>query len=516
MRRIANRTTTWPALVLIAGIPRILAVFLLPQAFGDAYAYVRDVGALSAKMSTGQFSVNDLYGFWLPLYQFICAVINVFVNHPSEVSRLVSALSGVGICLLIYEMTLRLTAHRTAALLAFALIALNPLHIFSSASSMTDVPNAFFVVASVYFIMKKRWMLAAVLAALAGLTRVDSWMLIALIPALQFFEERRVSILALAILVFPPLFWFYLSWKAAGNWLACFITRKEYMDALLAANPSLASFSLFGVVRDVGSLLVSTDLAVLAACLVAAWLVIKRMASSKTERHSDNLQGVVAIETYFFAFFGFIVLAYLTHKQPIIFPRYGLINFALGIPLLPWTYLKITRRSPQLARPLLILIIATCVFDAGIQLAGSIGFINKVYAHQAVANYLRSHYQPTSGTKIFCDDGTVLTLSGIPEDRFVSSTTAPKDREGFLAYLREKNVEYVVFVIKEDSSLTKLFPELEYGEPRAIFEPVMHAHSNFLPTDVFLYRVQTRVSSPTVREGFPSQLPLLTRGLLTL
>jgi predicted membrane-bound dolichyl-phosphate-mannose-protein mannosyltransferase len=490
VRRSSGHSSFWIALTLISGTPRILGVFLLPQAFGDAYAYVHDVAAMSAKMSARTFSLNDLYGFWLPLYQFICAVINVLVNQPSYVSRLVSAVFGVGICLLVYATSMRLTGHRTASLLAFALIALNPLHVFNSASSMTDVPNAFFVLASVYFVMQKRWIPAAILAALAGFTRVDSWMLIALIPALQFFEERRVSPVALAILIFPPLFWFYISWKATGDWLACFVTRKDYMAALLANNPSLASFSLFGIARDIGSLLISTDLAVLAACFVAIWIVIKRMSFPKAEPISEKLQGVVAIDAYFFAFLVFIVLAYLTHKQPIIFPRYGLINFALGAPLLPWTYLTITKLKPQIARRLLILIIVVCVFDASIQLVGSVGFINKVYAHQAVADYLRAHYQPSSDSHIFCDDGTVFALSGIPPERFVSSTEAPRDPDGFLAYLKQKNVEYLVFVSNQDSTPVRLFPGLEYADSSEVFEPVMNSHSEFLYTNIWLYRVR--------------------------
>src|SRR5256885_6729542 len=146
----------WTALVLVAGVPRILAAFLLPNAFGDAYAYIRDVGTMSAKLSAGTFSITDLYGFWLPLYQLICAAVSALVGHPFYVSKVVSALFGMGICLLVYEMSLRLTAHRTASLLTFALVALSPLHIFNSASAMTDIPHAFFVLAGVYFVMRKR------------------------------------------------------------------------------------------------------------------------------------------------------------------------------------------------------------------------------------------------------------------------------------------------------------------------------------------------------------------------
>ncbi len=156
-----NQRVSWVTLILASAIPRILGAFFLPNAFGDAYVYIRDIGAMSVKMSARTFSLNDLYGFWLPLYQFISAVINVFVGNGFFTGKVVSALFGVGVCLLVYTITLRLTANSTAALLAFALIALNPLHILNSASAMTDVPHAFFVLASLYFVLEKRWILAA-------------------------------------------------------------------------------------------------------------------------------------------------------------------------------------------------------------------------------------------------------------------------------------------------------------------------------------------------------------------
>lgn len=485
----SKRIRLWITLILIAGVPRILGAFLLPNAFGDAYVYVRDAGTFANKIAAGTLAITDLYGFWLPLYQLISAVFIAVVGHPYYVSKLVSAVFGVGICLLVYDMTLRLTEHRKAALCAFGLVALSPLHIFNSASSMTDIPSAFFVLASLYFALKKRWIIAAVFAALAGLTRVDNWMLIVLLPVLHFLEERRVSFSSIVILIFPPLFWFYISWKATGDWWACFVTRKQYMDALVAANPSLASFSVFGVARDTGSLLISIDVAVLVACGVGGWIVAKRMYESYSERSSETLRHVAAISLYFFAFLGFIVLAYLTHKQPIIFPRYGLTMFALGIPILPWTYLDITRRKPKWARKLLLAIVVVCVVEASMQLVGSIGFIHKVNTLGTVSNYLRSNFQPGSNARVFSDEGTVVALSGLPESSFLTSWEAPHDREGFVAFLKEKDVEYLVFVEKEDSTPAKLFPELKNGVGNKLFRPVMHADARFLPTNVWVYRV---------------------------
>jgi len=480
----------WFALVLVAGLPRILGAFFLPNAFGDAYVYVRDAGTYAAKIASGTLVLTDTYGFWLPLYQLICGLFIAVVGHPYYVSKLVSAVFGIGICLLVYEITLRLTAHHKAALCAFALIALNPLHIFNSASSMTDIPSAFFVTASLYFALRRRWVVGAVFAALAGMTRVDNWMLIVLLPVLLLFEERRVSIVSIAIMIFPPIFWLYISWKATGDWLACFVTRKQYMDALLVANPSLASFSLFGVARDTGSLLISIDMVVLAGCFIGVWLAVKRLCAPSTESNQRALRQVLAIGLYFLAFLFFIVLAYLTHKQPIIFPRYGLTMFALGIPILAWTVLDIIRRKPEWRRKILVWIIVICAFEASLQLVGSLGFINKVNTLGTVASELSNRFQPGLNGRIFSDEGTVIALSGLSESTFLTSADAPRDREEFLRFLKEKNVEYLVFVEKEDSTPSKLFPELGNGSGNDLFQPVMHAGARFLPTNVWLYRVR--------------------------
>src|SRR5205814_1909344 len=230
MHTPGNDRVPWPALVLLSAIPRILGAFFLPNAFGDAYVYIQEIGTLSTKLSTGVFRLTDLFGFWLPLYQFLSAIVNPPIKNGFYSGKLVAALFGVGSCLFIYAITFRLTENRTAAILTFLLIAFSPLHIFYSASAMTDVPHAFFVLAALYFVLTGNWIVAATFGALAGFTRVESWMLIALIPLIQLIKERRVSVVALLILIVPPVFWFCISWQATGNWLACFVQRQEYHD----------------------------------------------------------------------------------------------------------------------------------------------------------------------------------------------------------------------------------------------------------------------------------------------
>lgn len=487
-----NRRLLWLTLVLVSATPRILGAFFLPNAFGDAYVYIRDIGTLSTTISTGAFRITDLFGFWLPLYQFIAALLNVFVRNGFYAGKLVSALFGAGACLFVYGITLRLTSSHRAAFVTFLLIALNPLHIFYSASAMTDVPHSFFVLAALYFILGGNWIIAATFAALAGFTRVESWMLIALFPLIQIVRERRISLVTMIILMMPPLLWFYISWKATGNWLACFVQRQEYHDWLLRMNPSIAQFSVRNILSDGATLAVSTDIAVLIACFVAGYFVLRQLSRFRQRSASVETTAILPAVLFFFAFFGLLLAAYLTHQQPIIFPRYGLILFSLGLPTLAWSFLRLRACNPHLARRVLVGIVVICALDASIQFAGAVGEINRYKAQRVVADYLRDHFDQKSNARIFCDEGTVQVLSGIPEERFLSSANAPRDQAAFLNFLTDNNIEYLIVVESERSTPFVLFPSSEYNEPLSDYESIMSAHSNFILTDIHLYQRQTK------------------------
>ncbi len=484
-----NRTA-WPILVLVSAIPRILGAFFLPNGFGDAYVYIHDIGNLSTKISTGAFRLTDLFGFWLPLYQLIAALLNVFVKNGFYSGKLVSAIFGVGVCLFVYAITFSLTSNPKAAVWVFLLIALNPLHIFYSASAMTDIPHAFFVLGAVYFLLKKKWVIAAMFAALAGSTRVESWMFIALIPLIQILRERRVSIVAVLIMILPPLFWFYISWKATGDWLACFRQRQQYLEWLLTMNPAIAHFSLMNVLRDGATLLISSDIAVLIACFIAGWLVLRQILKIRRQKLSEETQLVLPPVLFFSAFFALLFVAYFTHQQPIIFPRYGLILFTLGLPILAWVFLRVKKQKPLQARPLLIGIIVILCLDASIEFAGAVGTINQYRAQRVAAEYLQNAFDRNSDAQIFCDEGTVQVLSGIPLERFVTSSEAPRDQESFITFLRSRKVRYVVIAKQPGSTPRILFPELDSGGSVDPLEPVFSSIATFLPTEIWIYEVR--------------------------
>src|SRR5262249_13772590 len=206
----------------------------------------------------------------------------------------------------------------------------------------------------------KKWLVAALFAAFAGLTRVESWMIIVLIPLLQFFRERRVSALPVLIMILPPLFWFYISWKTTGNWLACFQQRQQYLVWLLKMNPAVASFSAINILRDVATLLISTDIAVLAACLTAACFVVRELWKAPSRNVSEETQLILPPLVLFFAFLSLLVVGYLPHQKRFTFRDYGLIFFPFGLQFLAWTFLKVIEKRPKWARRVLFSITVKC------------------------------------------------------------------------------------------------------------------------------------------------------------
>ena len=485
-----KRFSLWIGLILVCGIPRVLTAFLLPNPDGDAYAYIDNIEHWRTSLAAGTFSIKTLFGFWLPAYQFICAVICLFVDHPTYVSKLFSAICGIGICLFVFYITLRLVSRRIIAILAFLLIALNPLHILFSAFSVTDVPHAFFVLGSLYFAIEKRWMLAASFAAVAGSVRVESWMLIALLPLLQLFVERRLSLRACGILALAPLLWLYISWDATGNPFEYFDSRTRYVDGLLANFSYLASPSLERIEWDMSRLLYSANVTVMLGCFAGAWLTVKRLIGFKRQQVSEQLFRVLTTGAFYSSFLGFLILAYWSRNQPEIYERYGLIIFALGIPILVWTLVAIAGWKPYLARMLTGLVVLVCLADLDSQFGDIPDYIAQAKPQQIIANNVSSICGANPSTRIFCDEDTVQALSGIPPVRFLGSSDSPNDRELFLTYLKENGVEYVVYANREGSTMAKLFPELSNGFGSELFQLFIPATRKDWHGRIWLYRFQ--------------------------
>ena len=458
-------------LLLTAGIPRLLAAFLLPNEEGDPYAYVQAIDMMRASLVNGTFTISELFGFWLPLYQFVCALITVLVGHPLYVAKVFSAVCGIAVCLLVFRFSELLTSNRMFALLAFGLIALNPIHIMYSAFSMSDVPHALLVIGSLYFAIKDRWILASILVALGGLMRPESWVFILLFPALQLLIHRRVSLTSVLITLSAPLVWIYISWSATGNVFEYFDVRRNYILELLAKDPSLGSLSPAHVVANLQTLLYSTGHAILFACLIAGWLSLRRVRRSNLERGGSSSMLLITL-AYFFTCLVFLLFAYLSKNQPAIFARYCLILFALGLPVFAWTLSESRNTEARWPRAVAAAAIALCAWQWSVQFLDSLSYVGQVSQKRVVANYLKTSLEGSPQLRAFCDDDTIKTLTGLPLNRFVSSSVSPFDSKSFLEYLKANRVEFLLYERRAGSAVQKAFSDLDDDEIRNHFQLV--------------------------------------------
>jgi hypothetical protein len=331
-----------------------------------------------------------------------------------------------------------------------------------------------------YFAVKNRWVLASSAVAVGGLMRPESWVIILLLPALQWSLHRRVSLTGLFVALLSPLLWIYISWAATGDPLEYFKVRNHYIAEFLLSNPGLQSFSPSVVAIDLRTLFYSSGPAVIIACLIVAWLHIKQAIRESNQRHSIATSvGVTA--AYFFASLGFLLSAYFTKNQPTIFARYCLVVYALGLPLLAWTLLA--ARNWEHGRALAATLASLCILQFVFQLRDGSSFLSQVSQKRIVANYLRDNFQPGSGLKVFCDDDTVKILAGIPPETFMGSSGSPTDSNSFLEHLKENRVEYLVYEERDESAVVPLFQDLEEGRIKRLFRLVSSAN-----VDIRLYR----------------------------
>jgi len=478
----------WAVLLGAAGLPRILLAFRLPNPDGDAYAYLETIERMRASLVAGSFSAKTLFSFWLPIYQFICALISVFANHPVYVSKLVSAVCGTGVCALVFLITLRLTANRMISLTVALLVALNPLHMLYSAFSLTEIPHALVVLGSLYAAITGRWTAAAICAAMAGFMRVESWMLIALLPALELLAGRRVSIKLCGLLLIAPVLWLAICWAATGDCLAYFHERSRYVHDIVAAYPHLQTMSPARLWQNAYSLIHSANPVVMLGCVVGTGLLIRHRLVSGLPGASQNSLAVVAVAVFFFAYLSFLVAAFLTGNQPDIWDRYGLIFFAGGLPLAAWTYLKITGGKPRLAVAMAAMVFVVCITETYSQVKDAGEIVRRTSPQLIIANKLQDLYQLDASLRILCDDRVVVRLSEIPPQRFITSSDLPAEPAGILADLSKREVNYIVYQKDDEGSPMSLFTELQDGIQTEHFKLVAPAFTTDWHGRVYLYR----------------------------
>jgi hypothetical protein len=484
----------WSALWMIALAIRLWGVWYFPTAEQDGYSDAETIARFSAEIGAGTFSFSHLYGFWLPFFQLVAAIPNIWLNNPLLAGKVISGLCGAAACVLAFAVSLRLAHSISLACVAFALLLLSPIHLLYSSACMTDVPFGCLLLASLLFVLRNQWTAAMIVAAVAGGVRVEAWALIPLLPLLQLIKEKRISVIGVILLVVPPLLWLLVSQSARGDWFAFFKDRVVYHKHYMDFYPSRRGFALADVRGDLDLLMFGANRILFIAGLIAGLFLL-----CKAGWRRKDFWGAFVTASYFAVVLAFLILGYVTKRQPVWLPRYGLFALALGAPLLAWLLRQLLDSSWP--RWIGIAGVSIAIFLCASEARSQFSVIPKVLmdfqAHAAIAQALKASMQQTNelGVRCFSDDVSVRVLSGLPRARLVQSRDAPPEAwnnaAAFDAFLEQKSVRYLVYMATEDSLPAKWLPK--DGNPAVTgtdrFERIASEKSDFGP-DVALFRMK--------------------------
>jgi hypothetical protein len=173
-------------------------------------------------------------GFWPPFHMYLHGIALKLSWNLYDTPRIINTILGMAAIILIYYLTLELFQSRTAALVSAALLTVNPVHLWLSATTLTELPQSTLALAAILtFILylkrrAPRYLYFSSLAlALGNGFRYESWMIsivfslylgLEIIQGLRRRDWRDRTVLHLAAAAIVP--WLFpLAWMI-GNQIA--------------------------------------------------------------------------------------------------------------------------------------------------------------------------------------------------------------------------------------------------------------------------------------------------------
>ena len=118
------------------------------------------------------------------------------------------------------------------------------------------------------------------------------------------------------------------------------------------------------------------------------------------------------------------------------------------------------------------------------------------------AEFLEDQHAADKTVKIYCDDGAIRVLSGIPLEEFRNQYNSPVDEKAFIQSLRDNQVRYLVYKDVPGSPLQKFIRELRSGGVRngITIEEIAPTPRKQMKDNVVVYRVhESEVANAQIR-----------------
>ncbi len=476
-----------PALFAAVGVAlavRVAAFLLLPNVDGDAYCYLDKARELRAALLAGGLRLENLFFFWLPLYPLVVALVSLVFpggGHLMLVGKLVSAASGLVACWLTYRLLVAMTRRPLVALAGALCVAFDPWQLLYSSNSMTELPFEALVLGALDRVIARRWTAASVLLVLAGFVRIEAWPLAALVPVAAFLTERKIRLMPILLVCVAPMVWLAISYAAKGDARAYFTIRNAYVAEYLAYEPARAHLTARWAQWDFSNLRQGACVPAVLGAFAAMGTLAGRFLTRR--RPGPATLAPIALAVVYGFLLAFLLAAYATRSQPVLWVRYGLVFQPLGVCLTLWWLTD----------------------GAGVRLRGAAALLlgAGIVAHAAyefkVINDTRGSllFQRQAGAllaalhpgRVYCDSIVVRVEAGLMPGHTCASADLRRDPDGFLADLHRQGVDYLVYIASEASTPVKLFPELADFRAAHGLEPFRKIASPDWRPAVLIYRV---------------------------
>lgn len=271
------------------------------------------------------------HGIWLPGFEYLTGIFSFIVRDPLIAIRILNLVVGVLTVPVFYWLIRRIYGH-ISGLVAAILLAMLPVHVSLSVTSLNEVTFLFDMLASILFLLMgteeghNRYIYigsSIFFLCMASMTRYEAWLLIPFFPAYYFLKTKKMieSVFIFLILSLLPLFWSVSNYIYSGNFLLGFTAAEDLSRA--------EEVNFFKAIQILGKNTVGQIEWTLA--ILAAWgLVLQVIQVCKRERIS--LEKILFLTMT--VFYWFVMLRFAMVRGEIMLTRYLLFPVVIILPFI--------------------------------------------------------------------------------------------------------------------------------------------------------------------------------------
>jgi cellulose synthase/poly-beta-1,6-N-acetylglucosamine synthase-like glycosyltransferase len=482
-RALARLQSTGPALVLLTLCALALLIAAqMPEPFEDGYGHWLIAANLA---STGGLH-DPLFGMedtWLPGYHVLAAaVLQTFGLWQLDALKALGALLGLITLSCVYA----LAPNPRQARLAVALLALNPIFLFTSGSAVVEPLLTALLTGSALAAVRGRMKLAALLAVLACLTATKAWVWVVAVAGFAAVEairrraprDWRMPALAYALPAIAVLVFLQLGFAPASH----SVGRGTVEVTSATARGSLP----VGALARVAELAQTFGLAALplfAFGAIGLWTLV-RPASTRGRSTLRFLHAPALV--YLAAIIALVAVGAYTGSHRYLYPA------------LPSLALLAAAALDRYAAALRLAALAATALIA-------VGFI-PVFAGFAANNagLIAAGRAAGGSTGLLVTDSPVVAFySGKPTSQITGSRELPLGRALAVDWLREHAATELVLENVSYYRATAVFPELVAGRPAPPFEPLgrQASYQVYGGKAVYAYRLGAALTLQSIYPG---------------